>query len=173
MQFLYQEKLSSIWITLIFLIISLFFLFLILYQIFIGPLGNNPAPNWILAIIFLAFLFLSINFIKLVIQITPQFIILGYGIFKHKIAFENIEDIGKDKSLLIKYGGWGIRFGRSQGERYMAYIIPGADNIALLMKKGRFRKFIFSTKNADELINIINDQIAEKEINRVKLSNME
>ena len=43
----------------------------------------------------------------------------------------------------------------------MAYTIPEASNVALLIKKGRFRKFIFSTKNPDELINIIN-QIAEK-----------
>jgi hypothetical protein len=160
-QILYEEKLSSIWITIIFLFISLIFLFLILYQVFIGPLGNNPAPNWVLTIIFLVFLFLSFNFIRLVIQITPQFIIVGYGIFKHKIALENIEDINRDKSLFIKYGGWGIRFGRSEGKRYMAYTIPEASNVALLIKKGRFRKFIFSTKNPDELINIIN-QIAEK-----------
>ena len=159
MQILYEEKLSSIWITLILLFISLFFLFLILYQVFIGYLGNNPAPNWVLTIIFLVFLFLSFNFIRLIIQITPQFIIISYGLIKHKIALDNIEDIKEDESSFIRYGGWGIRFGRSEGKRYMTYTIPGASNVTLLLKKGRFGKFIFSTKNPDKLINIINEQI--------------
>ena len=164
MQILYQEKLSSIWITLIFLIISLFFLFLILYQVYIGPLGNNPAPNWVLTIIFLVFLFLSYNFIRLINQITPEFLIISYGIIKHKIALDTIEDIKLNESSFLKYGGWGIRFGRSEGKRYLAYTIPGASNLTLQLNKGRFRKVIFSTKNPDKLINIINEQVAEKEI---------
>ncbi len=158
MQILYEEKLSSIWVTIIFLFIALFFLFLILYQVFIGPLGNNPAPNWILTIIFLVFLFLSYNFIRLIIQITPQYLVISYGIIKHKIALDTIEDIKLNESSFIRYGGWGIHFGRSEGKRYIAYTIPGVSNLTLQLNKGRFRKVIFSTKNPDKLINIINEQ---------------
>ncbi len=164
MQILYQEKLSSIWITLIFLLISLFFLFLILYQIFIGPLGNNPAPNWVLTIIFLIFLFLSYNFISLVNQITPQYLIISYGIIKQKIPLDNIEDIKLNESSFLRYGGWGIHFGRSEGKRYIAYTKPGASNLTLQLNKLRYRKIIYSTKYPNKLIDIINEQIAEKEL---------
>ncbi len=164
MQILYEEKLSSIWITLIFLFIALFFLFLILYQVFIGPLENNSAPNWVLTIIFLVFLFLSYNFIRLVNQITPEFLIISYGIIKHKIPLGNIEEIKLYESSFLRYGGWGLHFGRSEGKRYIAYTIPGASNLTLQLNKGRFRKIIFSTKYPNKLIDIINEQIAEKEL---------
>ena len=106
------------------LIISLFFLFLILYQVYIGPLGNNPAPNWVLTIIFLVFLFLSYNFIRLINQITPEFLIISYGIIKHKIVLDTIEDIKLNESSFLKYGGWGIRFGNLKGKDTWLTLYP-------------------------------------------------
>lgn len=160
MQILYQEKLKSKWITIIFLLFSLIFLFFILYQFFIGPLGNNPAPNWVLIIMFLIFMFLALNFISLVIQVTPEFIIVGYGIFKHRIALDDIEDIYSDKSSFVNYGGWGIRLGRVKGRWRLVYNIPKASQVVLSMKKGIFKEFVFSTENPDELMSIIHEQIS-------------
>lgn len=157
---LYQEKLTSKWITIIFLFFALLFLFFIIYQAFIGPLGNNPAPNWALAIMFLIFLFLTVNFLRLTIQITPQHLVAGYGIFKHKISWDNVESVYPDKSpVLTNYGGWGIRFGKVGGKWRLVYNIPESDRIVMSLKDGKFREFVFSTKNSQEVITLIKEQI--------------
>lgn len=40
---------------------------------------------------------------------------VGYGIFKHNIPWENVEDCYLDEALTIRYGGWGIRTGKVKG----------------------------------------------------------
>jgi hypothetical protein len=68
-----------------------------------------------LAFIFF-FLGITINFSRLSIEITKEFIIGGYGILKEKILLENIADCYLDKVSAIRYGGWGIRIARINGK---------------------------------------------------------
>lgn len=159
MDILYREKLSSKYITSIFLFFASILLFCMIYQVLIGPLGNNPAPNWLLAIIFLFFIFLALNFLILVVKITSEFLIVGYGIFKHKINWKDVENVYRDKASVVKYGGWGIRFGKVEGIWRLVYNIPESDRIVLKLKKGNFREFVFSTKNSENVLKLIKEQI--------------
>jgi hypothetical protein len=156
---LYQEKIYSKWLTTIFGFFTILLLFFIIYQLFIGPLGNHPAPNWVLMIMFLVLLGLTINFIALIIKITPNFISVGYGIFKHKIPWENVEGAYVDQAPNISYGGWGIRLGRVGGKWRLVYNIPATPRVVLSLKKGSFREFVFPTKNLAEVTKLIDEQI--------------
>lgn len=148
----------SKWITLLLAGFSFLFLFFILYQHFIGPLGNNPLPNWILIIIFLLFLGLTFNFISLVLKITPEFILVGYGLYKHEITWDRVKRCYKDQASNVSYGGWGIRFGRVEGQWRLVYNIPESKRLVLSLKEGTFREFVFSTRNPDEVLRIIREQ---------------
>jgi len=157
---IYEEKIFSKWTTGIVGLFTIGFLFVLIYQIFVGPIGANPAPNWFFLLMFLLFLGVMINFNMLNIKMTPQFIIVGYGIFKDKIFWENIEDCYLDKTSAIRYGGWGIRIGRVNKKWRQVYNTPGEPRIVLSLKKGEFfKEFVFSTKNPEEVMKIIKERI--------------
>jgi hypothetical protein len=153
---LYQEKMYPKGITAIFGFFTVVFLFFMAYQSFIGPLGNHPAPNGGLMIMFLVFLVLTINFIVLTIKITPNFISVGYVLFKHKIPWENVGGVFMDQAPNIS---WGIRLGRVRGNWRLVYNIPSTSRVILSLKNGYFREFVFSTGNLTEIMKIINEQI--------------
>ncbi|MEN4006905.1 MAG: hypothetical protein PQ975_11095 [Methanobacterium sp.] len=111
---IYEEKIFSKGITGLLGIFTVGLLFGLLYQILVEPI--DPAPNWFLLLMFLLFLGVTINFRRLSIKITPQSIVVGYGIFKHTIPLKNIEDCYLDEASTISYGGWGIRIGRVGGK---------------------------------------------------------
>ena len=69
-QVLYSERIFSKWITLILAPFTLLFLFILLFQIFIGPIGSRPAPNWFFFIMFIFFLGATVNFSYLIIKVT-------------------------------------------------------------------------------------------------------
>ena len=153
---LYKEKISSKWwMTGILTAFTAGFLFVLVYQILVRPVGTHPAPNWFFLLMFLLFLGVVINFSRLSIRITHLSVKVSYGIFKHIIPWENIEDCYLDKASIIRYGGWGIRIGRTKGRWGLVYNVIGGPRVVLLLKKGRFKEFIFSTKNPEEVMNII------------------
>ncbi|OPY22688.1 MAG: hypothetical protein A4E27_01738 [Methanobacterium sp. PtaU1.Bin242] len=83
----------------------------------------------------------------------------GYGIFKHKIPWDNVDKVYLDKSSVANYGGWGIRFGKVEGKWRLVYNIPESDCIVMSLKEGRYQEFVFSTKNSQEVITLIKEQI--------------
>ena len=95
----------------------------------------------------------------LVIKITTQSIIIGYGIFKHKIDWDNVLEIYRDKSSTVNYGGWGVHFGKVEGNWRLVYNIPETPRLVLRLKKGIFREFVFSTKKPDDVIRLVDEQI--------------
>lgn len=153
---IYEEKILSKGITGIFAIVTAGLLFALVYQILIGSIGTYSAPNWFLLLMFLLFLGVTINFSRLIIKMTPRSVDVGYGIFKHKIHWENVEDCYLDDALTI---GWGIRIGRVKGKWRLVYNVIGAPRVVLSLKKGRFREFVFSTKKPEEVINVVKQQI--------------
>lgn len=156
---IYEEKILSKGITGILTIFTASLLFVLVYQILIGPIGTRPAPNWFLLLLFLLFLGVTINFSRLKIRITLQSINAGYGIFKHKVSWEDVVDCYLDKASTIRYGGWGIRIGRIKGKWRLVYNVIGGSRVVLSLKKGRFREFVFSTKKPEEVINLVKQQI--------------
>ena len=111
----YEEKIFSKWTVGILTLFTAVFLFLLLYQILAGPIGTNPASNWFFLFMFLLFLGVMINFSRLTIRMTPNYIFIVYGIIKHSILWEDVDDCYLDEASTIKYGGWGIRIAKVKG----------------------------------------------------------
>jgi hypothetical protein len=135
------------------------FLFIVVYQILVGPLGDSPAPNRLFAFMALLFLGITINFSRLSIKMTSRSAIVGYGICKRTIPWEDIERCYVDEASSIRYGGWGIRIGRVKGKWRLVYNVIGAPRIVLSLKSGWYKEFVFSTQNPDEVMTIVRRRI--------------
>jgi len=156
---IYEEKIFSKWITVILVSVTVGLLFVLVYQILLEPIGTRPAPSWFFLIMFLLFLGVTINFSRLIIRMTHRSLSVGYGIFKRTILWENVENCYLDDASTIRYGGWGIRIGRVKGKWRLVYNVIGGHRVVLSLKKGRFKEFVFSTKNPEEVMNVVKQRI--------------
>ncbi len=157
---IYEEKVFAKGMTAIMAPFAAIFLFLMMYQFLVGPIGDKPAPSWFFLIMFILFLGLTINFSRLGIRITDQSITVGYVIIKRKIPLENVEDCILDEASAVRYGGFGIRMTRVKGKNRLGYITIGTPRCVLTLKKGKFKEFAFSTKNPEEVMNVIKGQLS-------------
>ena len=154
---IYEEKIFSKWITAILAPVTALMFFLLGYQILVAPVGSNPAPTWILLILSLLFLGITMIFSRLVIKITPGSVTVGYGIFKHTIPWDNIENCFLDESSAVKYGGSGIRIAKIEGKLRLVYSVIGGPRVVLSLKEGRYQELAFSTRNPGEITRIIKE----------------
>jgi hypothetical protein len=131
---------------------------LLIFISFIQSLtGSNtiPQPEWVFYIMIII-LIIILNFIRLHIKITPQYVSAAFGIFKYKVLLENIEDFYDDKDPLVRYSGLGIRLNRTQGKWYYGFILVGP-RIVLELKESRLGGFVFTTKNPEEVLRILDE----------------
>ena len=156
---IYEEKIFSKGITGILSAVTASFLFVLVYQILVEPIGGRPASNWFFLLMFILFLGVTINFSRLVIRMTPRSIAVGYGIFKHTIIWENIEGCYSDEASTSRYEGWGIRLGRVKGKWRLVYNIVRSPRVVLSLREGRFREFVFSTKNPEQVVKVVKQHI--------------
>ncbi len=147
----------------VFIACTLLFLGLFAYQVLVGPVGDNPALDWVyllMCLLFAGFTALIRNFNKLAIEITTQSINVGFGIFKRVIPWDNINSCYLDDASAIgSYGGWGIRMAKVKGKWRLVYNVIGCPTVVLELEKGRFREFVFSTKNPDGVMETARQQI--------------
>jgi hypothetical protein len=161
---IYREKVPFFIGTLVavlMIVLTLVFLGLFLYQILESPIGNKPAPDWyylILCLIFLGVSVLMYNFRELTITADNQNITIAYGRIRYTIAWENVKGYYLDTNTAFSYGGWGIRMGLSRGKTVLVYNIVGCPRVVLELYKGRFSQFAFSTKQPEEVMEIIKVQ---------------
>jgi len=139
--------------------------FFFLYQLVAESFGNRSAPNWYFLLMFLVFTlgsYFMFNIRKLTINISIQRIMIALGIFKYTVRWDNIEGYYLDKSFGMRYGGWGIRLTRLNGRWTLVYNITTGSRIALQLRKGRFRQFIFSTNHPKMIMSIIKQQTGQE-----------
>jgi hypothetical protein len=156
MDVLYTETIVLRWLLIFFMFIFIFFVALLLYQSLIIPNEVNPLINIILAIVVISILF-STNYIILRTKITQKYLSVSCGLFKHIIQWEDITSCRLDNS--IEFNGYGIRYGRINGERIQGYVM-GNSKVLISLNKGKYRNFIFTTKNPEEIIMLIRKQIS-------------
>ncbi|MBE0516747.1 MAG: hypothetical protein IBX41_05080 [Methanophagales archaeon] len=161
--YLYAETIFSKGITAVLSIFTAGFLFVLVYQGLVGPLGDRPAPNWFFLYMVLFFLAITANFSRLSIKMTPRSVVVGYGIFKRTIFWENIERCYLDAASSIRYGGWGIRIGRVKGKWRLVYNVIGGPRVVLSLKRGWFGEFVFSTRNPEEVMRVVRHMIGRME----------
>ena len=100
------------------------------------------------------FLFYSLNYHTLIVQITKDQLILKFGLFTWTISLDNIEDCFLDDTSLWRIGGAGIHFSPIHG-RYRAmfnFLEYPRVVIALKRKLGLVRDIAFSTQHPEEVI---------------------
>ncbi len=159
LEYLYKETIFLWVFTALMCMVTAFFLFVVLYQILVGPLGDNPPPNLVFFLMALLFLGITIAFSKLSITMTSRSVIVGYGIFTRTIPWETIERCYEDAVSSLRYGGWGIRIGRVKGKWRLVYNVIGGPRVVLSLKSGWFKEFVFSTKNPEQVMKIIRQRI--------------
>jgi hypothetical protein len=158
----YREEMSSFWGRLAIAIMfgmCLVFVMLFFYQRSYGPIGNEPAPDWFYLMMsgfFFAFSLLVINFATLSVAASPEGVTVAYGRFRYHVTWDNIASYELEKrSALRMYGGYGIRMSLGPKGRVLVYNTWDTALVALELKQGRYKQFVFSTKRADELMSII------------------
>ena len=137
---------------------TILMLFLFIYQLVVGPVGSRPGPSWVYLVMFFFLGVITVlvgNFNKLAIIITSQAIIVGFGRMKKSITWGDIEGCDIDKTSGLGYGGWGIRIARAHGKWRLVYNVTGYYGILLALRTGRFREFVFSTADPEEVMKII------------------
>ena len=156
---IYEERLLAKGFILIFTPIAAIMLIILMYAILGEPVDDIPALPLLFLFMFLLFLGLAINFRRLNIIITPSTITVGFGIIKKKIPLENVSDCNPDEVSAIRYGGFGIRMARVNGKKRLVYNTIGTPRCVLSLKQGKFRDFVFSTKNPEEVINVVKNEL--------------
>jgi hypothetical protein len=159
---IYREKLASIWgivASVVFIGVSLLFLFLFFYQQAHGPIGDKPALDWFFIMMFCIFLLVGLllaNFSFLTTVITTHGITAGFGIFRYRILWDNIAGCEIDKgSAFLQYGGYGIRCGRKNSNSALVYNVMFSPLVVIQLKNGKYKYFGLSTKHPEKLTELI------------------
>lgn len=156
---LYKEKLTCIWTQILLVIVTLSIFISLIFQILIAPIGERPAPNWVLFLLLIVFLGITLNFRILSIVITTSSIIVAYGLVKSEIVWNRVESCSLDKTSAWRYGGWGIRLRKIAGRWGIVYSIIGGQRVTVSLNDGAFKDIVFSTKYPEEVMDVIRKQI--------------
>jgi hypothetical protein len=97
---------------------------------------------------------------QLNVIITTKLIKVNFGLFRYVIPWERVEGLQVYDKPGIKYSG-GIHIGRMDGKSTLIYTVMAYSVVALELKSGRFRRFVFSTRHTDEVGTIIQRQIGQ------------
>jgi len=157
---LYSEKIFDKIIAGILISVSIVMIFLFIYfTLTLDPGSELIIVQWVFLGVGIVMLFLALNFGILSIKISPQSVVLRYGIIKNEIKLDDVEDCHHDSRLGIRYGGWGLRAIRSRGKWVKGYILVRVPKIILSLKEGKFKEVAISTRNPDKILQIIKEQI--------------
>jgi len=155
----YEEHMFF-WIILIILVpLTFIFLFIFLYQALIGPLGTKPAPQWFILTLVIIFLALSYLFSSYKLVITENSLFAGYPAYHLKIPWKNIVSAEEEKGSMWRYGGYGVRIGKIDGEKVLVLSIPRTKYIRLKLRNSKWGYVIASMKDIESVLNHIRQEI--------------
>ncbi len=150
---IYRERLFSKWSTLLLGAVTAVMLWQAVRQLQTAP-PDDLSP-WFFPFMFVLFLALTINFARLTILVTDEGVTVGYGVIRTRVPWDEIEDCYPDEASVVRYGGWGIRYGWYKGRRRLIYNVIGGPRAVLLRRNSRFPELVFSTTQPQEVISSI------------------
>lgn len=157
---LYEEQISSKITTGVFITFTTLFMIIFSCQF----LGSGYFVLTLISFsLFLFFLFYSLNYRSLTILITSSSVEIKFGIFSRIACWESIEDCHIDGVSMWRIGGAGIHFTRIRGKWRAMYNFLEYPRIVLTLKKGRIREVIFSTRNPERVLTIVNQGLLQQE----------
>jgi hypothetical protein len=144
---IFEETQSNTIVIVVSIVVSLFIGGLCLAQIISHtPIGNHPAPTWLLLVFFIGSIIGAIFFSrqKLKLLITEDEIHISFGLLTGEIILR----IGDIKSISIRkydalkeFWGWGVKYSSDTN----CFTVSGSDGIQINMKDNR--KFLVGTQN--------------------------
>jgi Ca2+/Na+ antiporter len=156
---IYSERISSNKTEILFLVLSALFAFLTFWRV---KAAGVDILAIVLLILFCVFVFYSVNYRTLKIQITPERLNLKFGIFTRTILLSNIETCSLDEiPTLLRMGGAGIHFMRYK-KRYRAsfnFLEYPRVVIVLKRKTGPVQEISFSTRQPSEFLHLVQEKM--------------
>lgn len=150
----YNEKLSSAKTEALFIVLTLVFLVLFVWRW--PSLGWN---GWTIAFLclFIFFLFYSLNYRRLKIQLTADTLQLTFGIFTWKIAISNIKNCYLDENTIWRFGGAGIHFMFVKGKYWAFFNFLEYPRVVVTLKKkkGLVQEIAFTTRQPEQIQDFI------------------
>lgn len=147
----YTEKIRSSWTTALFAVLTLMFLTLFAWRY--AVVGWEFRTGLFCFVGFL-FLFYTINYRVLEIQISSKELNLKFGLVKWTTALDNIDSWQLDDSpWWIKYGGAGVHFAAVRGKyrAYFNFLEYPRVLVTLQEKQGWVRQLCFTTQHPDQI----------------------
>jgi len=162
----YLERISSVRTQALFLALTLLCGLLGIWRI-------SAAGFDTLAVILLCFagifLFYTLNYRALTIQITPQALKLKFGVFTWTERSDNIASCALDQlPWLMQYGGAGIHF-MTVRQRYRAsfnFLEYPRVVVALKQKRGLVYDLSFSTRQPEQIIQHLHELVPALRLER-------
>ena len=159
-----EQRFRQLWLWVFIFLASIIPWLGIIIQVILGQkLGNNPAPNWIIILMWLVFgigfplLFYSI---KLITEVHKDGIHIRFFPFHRKFKnfqYAEIESyLAREYKPIREYGGWGIRYTLGG----MAYNVYGNKGVQLILKNKK--KILIGTQKPEEFYKAINKVIPQK-----------
>lgn len=169
--FIEVQRFKIWWAWLALAALNILFLYAIVQQLFLGqPFGTKPAPDYILIIVELFFLFflLFIMSIKLKTRITDTGIYYRFYPFQFKersIEWHELRDAYiRQYNSFHEYGGWGIRIGSPKTGR--AINTSESSNKGLQLQFNNGKLLLIGTRRPQKIQEIVDIIMALGKINR-------
>ena len=158
-----EQRFHQIWIWIIIAFIAVLAWYFFVVQIVYGESpGNNPAPDWMVLVIWVVF---GILFPLWFLVMRLEIVVIGSGLsfrfFPLHLGWRTIpfSEIANAEAVtyhpLREYGGWGIRFGWRGG---MAYNIRGDQGVRITLNNGK--KILLGSQRADDLAQALRSGMA-------------
>jgi hypothetical protein len=150
------QLLRQLWLWLVILIPVVISWYTFIVQIVLGqPAGNNPAPDFVVWVIWLIF---GIGFVlllyttKLVTDVRQDSICVSlFPFYSRTIPLSDVVGYEvREYRPLWEYGGWGIRFAPWKKR---AYTMSGNRGVELTLSTGMH--FLIGSQRSDELADVI------------------
>jgi hypothetical protein len=159
-----EQRFRHLWLWIVVILASaLPWIGLVIQVIFRQKLGNNPAPDWVVILIWLVFgigLPLFFYSIKLITEVRKDGIHLRFFPFHRKFKIFHYNEIesytAREYKPIREYGGWGIRYVIGG----IAYNVYGNKGLQLVLKNKK--KILVGTQKPEEFYQAINKAVSHK-----------
>ena len=167
---MHREKVPSMWLTVIMLIMSVTLPAIPVIIYFSGETQDVPVLAAVYVPMGVMCLFLAYNFSSIDIVVTNKNLKVGYGVFKKVYPWSSVLSVKKDENKAMRYGGFGIRMAKVDNKKWLVYNVIGGERVVVALVKGfhkeffffEYEMFCFSVKNAEDTIMAIERALAQK-----------
>jgi len=153
---LYEEDVSSYWISGILGAVALLFLTLEVQRSMMAPL---TLPAGLFPVMFLLFLVLALSFRRLTIRITSEGVSVTYTLFRYDVAWDDIVDVAVDERSGFWYRGYGVRLARGRDGWVLVFSTIGPARVTLVLRGRWFSHFVFSTRRPEEVVKLVRERM--------------